>query len=90
MADKQDKWLMFKNYLHNELNITKEDIREWLEDACRQEAKKIIDNSFKQFDLRRIAKELIREELQNIYKDYKFKEKIVDKVLSCIKIDIPE
>ena len=28
MASKNDKWSMFKNYMHNELGITKEDIRE--------------------------------------------------------------
>lgn len=33
MASKNDKWSLFKNYLHNELGITKEDIREWLEEA---------------------------------------------------------
>lgn len=33
MAGKNDKWLMFRNYMINELGITKEDIREWIEDA---------------------------------------------------------
>ena len=27
MASKNDKWSLFKNYLHNELGITKEDIK---------------------------------------------------------------
>jgi hypothetical protein len=31
MAGKNDKWSMFKNYMHNELGITKEDIREWIQ-----------------------------------------------------------
>ncbi len=29
----ENKWLMFKNYLHNELGITKDDIRSWVKDA---------------------------------------------------------
>lgn len=40
MAGKNDKWLMFRNYMINELGITKEDIREWIQDAVRIEAKK--------------------------------------------------
>jgi len=38
-----DKWLLFKNYLHNELGITKEDIREWIDEAVRDEATKIMN-----------------------------------------------
>ena len=41
MASKNDKWSLFKNYLHNELGITKEDIREWLEEAVQEEAKEL-------------------------------------------------
>lgn len=39
MATKNDKWSLFKNYLHNELGITKDDIREWLEEAVQEEAR---------------------------------------------------
>lgn len=46
MAGKNDKWLMFRNYMINELGITKEDIREWINDAVRIEAKKIVDETF--------------------------------------------
>lgn len=52
MATKNDKWSLFKNYLHNELGITKEDIREWLEEAVREEARKLIADSFKSYDIR--------------------------------------
>lgn len=46
MAGKNDKWLMFRNYMINELGITKEDIREWIEDAVRIEAKKMAEDTF--------------------------------------------
>lgn len=52
MASKNDKWSLFKNYLHNELGITKEDIREWLEEAVQEEARKLIADSFKSYDIR--------------------------------------
>ena len=47
-----DKWLMFKNYMHNELGITKEDIRCWLGEAVQKEARKLVDNTFNDFDLK--------------------------------------
>jgi len=34
----ENKWLMFKNYMHNELGITKEDIRQWIQEAVQQQA----------------------------------------------------
>ncbi len=46
MAGKNDKWLMFRNYMINELGITKEDIREWIQDAVRIEAKKMAEETF--------------------------------------------
>lgn len=52
MAGKNDKWSMFKNYLHNELGITKEDIRDWIDEAVRDEARKLVQQSFKQYSLR--------------------------------------
>lgn len=38
MAEKNDKWTMFKNYMHNELGITKDDIRAWLKEAVQSQA----------------------------------------------------
>lgn len=61
MASKNDKWSLFKNYLHNELGITKEDIREWLEEAVREEARKLIADSFKSYDIRDRIDDAIKE-----------------------------
>ena len=51
MSAKNDKWSMFKNYMHNELGITKEDIREWIDDAVRDEARRLVEQAYKEFDL---------------------------------------
>jgi len=56
---KDDKWLMFKNYMHNELGITKEDIRRWIDDAVREQAEKMVENEFKSFSTEGIIKNLI-------------------------------
>lgn len=49
MAD--DKWTMFKNYLHNELGITKDDIRAWLKEAVQSQAELMIKKTFDDFDI---------------------------------------
>ena len=59
MAGKNDKWSMFKNYMHNELGITKDDIREWIDDAVREEARLLVEQAFKKFDMdSRIEKDI--------------------------------
>lgn len=56
---KDDKWLMFKNYMHNELGITKEDIRQWIDDSVREQAERMVKNEFNSFDTKNIVKRLI-------------------------------
>ena len=46
MACKNDKWVMFRNYMHNELGITKEDIVEWIQDAIKVEVKNVVANAY--------------------------------------------
>ena len=43
---RSDKYIMFRNFLYNELGITKEDIRDWTKEAVYEVANKYIKNSF--------------------------------------------
>ena len=61
MAERNDKWSMFKNYLHNELGITKEDIREWIDEAVRDEARKLVEQSFEKYSLRARIDDAIKD-----------------------------
>lgn len=56
MAGKNDKWVLFKNYMHNELGITKEDIREWINDAIREEVKNVVNNAYGSCNLENFIK----------------------------------
>jgi len=58
----ENKWLMFKNYMHNELGITKEDIRQWIEDAVKEQAEKLVKNEFNNFDVRNVVQRIITDE----------------------------
>lgn len=51
MSEKNDKWTMFKNYIHNELGITKDDIRAWLKEAVQSQAELMLKKTFDDFDI---------------------------------------
>lgn len=57
-----DKWIMFKNYMHNELGVTKEDIRQWIEDAVQKQAEALVNNEFKSFDVHKVVERVINDE----------------------------
>jgi hypothetical protein len=60
-----DKWLLFKNYLHNELGITKEDIRMWVVEAVKEEAKRLVDNEFNSFNVHSVIKNILTGDKYN-------------------------
>lgn len=84
MAEKNDKWVMFRNYMHNELHITKEDIREWIEDSVKQEVRAVVENRFKHWDLREITENEIRNLL---VKDYDLKDRIYEQIMNKMKFE---
>lgn len=85
MAGKDDKWVMFKNYMHNELGITKEDIREWIDNSIEEQVRLVLDNTFKNIDLRDIICREVRKTLER----YEIKEKIAEKVINSIRFENP-
>jgi hypothetical protein len=58
----ENKWLMFKNYMHNELGITKEDIRQWIEDAVKEQAERLVKKEFNNFDVHRVVERIISDD----------------------------
>ena len=68
-----EKYNMFKNFLHNELGISREDIREWIKEAVADEARKIIKKTFDDFDVqseaRREMRNMISSRYSEVYKD---------------------
>lgn len=75
-----DKWLMFKNYMHNELGVNKEDIRTWLDDAIQIEAKKLVENTFKDFSINALIKDLIFK-----HNGYSFQKNVETEVIKILK-----
>lgn len=41
-----DKYKLFKNFMHNELGISKEDIHEWVRETIKEEIKNIVEHAY--------------------------------------------
>lgn len=82
MAGKNDKWLMFRNYMHNELGITKEDIKEWIQDAIHQEVSNVVKQAYGKCD---ISEEIHRAIYETDYwKKGTFKSEVTTKAAKYI------
>lgn len=80
-----DKWTMFKNYMHNELGITKEDIREWITDTIKDEGRKVLNQTYNSFNVY----DFLRSEL--IHHDYfgsRFKQEVIKAIAEELAKDL--
>ena len=64
-----EKYKMFKQFMHNELGITREDIRDWVREAVRDEARKMIAKTYDDFDVRREFRDMLRTPYDSLRKD---------------------
>lgn len=64
-----EKYRMFKQFMHNELGITKEDIREWVKESVREEAARMVAKTYEDFDVKREIRDVINSPYNSIRKD---------------------
>ncbi len=81
MAEKNEKWIMFRNFMYNDLGITKADIREWIDDAITEQVKLVLDDTFKKTDINYLIKEEIKKQL---YNSSDIKNSIINKVVNSM------
>lgn len=60
---------MFKNFMFNELGITKEDIRSWVVEAVRDEARKVVQHTYDSFDVEKALIDVINLPYSSIRQD---------------------
>ena len=89
-AKYEDRWhkVMFKNFMFNELGITKEDIRMWVEEAVRDEARKIVSKTYNDFDVEREFRRVINEPYSPIRQD--IESRVIRELLGKFEINIIE
>ncbi len=82
MAAKNDKWMMFRNYMHNELGITKEDIKEWIQDAIHQEIENVVHQAYGKCDIQQEIRNTIYS--SSCWHEDSFKDEVMKRAGECI------
>lgn len=80
-----DKWGMFKNYMHNELGVTKDDIRAWIKEAVHEEAIHLVNQQVGKFSVQdqinSIANKIIND-------NYTFRRDLTNAIAKRIMINV--
>ena len=64
----QEKWKFFKNYMHNELCITKDDIRDWIKEAVKDIAERMVAQEYEKFNIRDYLEQFIVDN-ENLFRN---------------------
>ena len=92
-----EKYKMFKQFMYNELGITKEDIKDWIKEAVREEARKLIEKTYDSFDVKqeirsmvqspfnRIREDITRAAAKQLLKDVHI-ELVINKEVTCVPL----
>ena len=85
MAGKNEKWELFRNFMYNELHVTKEDIHQWIRDACREQAELLVKQTFNTFDIKQMVKDAV---LKNF--SCGIKRQLVELLVEKINIEVKD
>jgi len=91
----QDKYKMFLNFMYNELQISKDDIKNWLQEACQEIAVKMVANEYDKFSVEKVVNNCIIEN-RNLFSGTYLKKEIMSEIASQLiktlklEIKIPE
>lgn len=58
----KEKRRMFMNFMFNELEITKEDVRSWIRQAADEAAERMVAQEFGKFDVEKIIDRMIKKD----------------------------
>lgn len=77
-----------KNYIHNELGLSKEDIREMIEETVQKELTHYLQQTFKASNLEYYLKNAINERVNSILDSHDFSSRLASLVFDNLKIDL--
>lgn len=80
-----DKWTMFKNYMHNELGVTKDDIRAWIKEAVHEEAKHLVDQQVGKFSVQDQINSMVNK---LINENYRLRNDLANAITKRIMINV--
>ena len=82
----KDKWSMFRNFMYNELGITKADIRIWIQEAVREETKRLIGNTYNDFNVRKMG----HEEMRKVLKSWDFQHAVANEIANRVTVGLKD
>lgn len=86
---KDDKYGLFRQFMFNELQISKEDIRTWIKEAVEQQVEKMLYKTFGDFEPNERAASLIADYIgKNWWANDKLKQAVASQIVSKIKVTI--
>lgn len=88
MSNKADKYTMFRNFMLNELDISKEDIKEWIKDSCKEVAENMLSNAYEKFNLESYIEDAILEKHNMFNGRMELAEKIKHRVAVIIAEEV--
>ena len=69
-----DKYRMFKNFMYNDLGITKEDIKNWTNEAVKETARNYIENHIEEWDVKNLLRQgrekALNEVAREVFRDF--------------------
>jgi len=75
--------------MHNELGITKEDIREWIENSVEEQAEKLVAHEFNNFDIKKIVSDTVKDNkyFGNSYIKKEIRDELTKQIMERISFD---
>ena len=61
----ESKWNMFRNFMYNEIGITKNDIRTWIREAVQDEVKVLTRQTFGKYSVQDMISTEIKNEIHS-------------------------
>jgi hypothetical protein len=85
-----EKYTLLRNYIHNELGITKADIKMWVEDSARQTTERLIKDYLSQNNQQEIIRNTVKGVIGAAYsgKWHNFEESVKSEVTKAIAAEI--
>ena len=84
-----DKYEAFRQYMFNELQVSKEDIRDWIKEAVEQQVEKMLYKTFGDFEPNERAAKLIADYIgKNWWANDKLKQAVASQIVNRIKVNI--
>lgn len=80
-----DKWTMFKNYMHNELGVTKDDIRAWIKEAVHEEAITLVNQQVGKFSVQDQINSIVNKLIND---NYRFRNDLTNAIAKRIMINV--